>query len=217
VALVAGDTKVVERGKGDGMFINTAGLGLLPEGLELVPSRMSPGDVVILSGPVGEHGIAVMAERNGLSFEPPLRSDTRPLNDLVQKMLQAGEGLKVLRDPTRGGLATTLKELALQSGLNILVREEDIPVSPQVRGAAELLGLDPLYVACEGVLVAVAGAPVAEYLLALMREHPDGVQARAIGEVLPPEGSEPRVVLQTAIGGQRMLEMLLAEQLPRIC
>ena len=171
VRVVSGDTKVVERGKGDGIFINTAGIGLIPDGIDFSPKKIRPGDAVLVSGEVGSHGIAVMAERNALGFEPPLLSDSRPLNGLVKEMLRAGEGIRVMRDPTRGGLATTLKEFALGSGLCIKMREADIPVSPAVRGACGFLGLDPLYAASEGVLVAVAGADVAEYLLGLMKGH----------------------------------------------
>jgi hydrogenase expression/formation protein HypE len=220
VRLVAGDTKVVERGKGDGIFINTAGVGSIPDGVDLSPAKITPGDAIIVSGPIGEHGMAVMAERNGLSFVPPLLSDTRPLSGLVRDMLRASDGIRVMRDPTRGGLATTLKEFASDCGHLIRIREMDVPVSPSVRGACALLGLDPLYVASEGVLVAVAGGDVAEYLLRLMRGHEFGRQAAVIGSVEGAGSCGPlsgAVVLETEAGGERLLDMLSGEQLPRIC
>lgn len=216
VRVVAGDTKVVDRGKGDGVFINTSGVGLVPDGLDLAPSGIAPGDRVILSGPIGGHGVAVMAGRNGLSFDPPVLSDTAALNSLVEALLGgAAGGLRAMRDPTRGGLATVLKEFALDSGLSMAIEEEAVPVEPGVRGACELLGLDPMYVANEGVLVAVAKPDVSEYLLKLMRGHPLGRRASVIGEV--GEAPAGAVLLKTAVGGTRMVEMLQGEQLPRIC
>jgi hydrogenase expression/formation protein HypE len=215
VAIVAGDTKVVERGKCDRMFITTAGVGLVPPGRELTPGAIRAGDAVLLSGHTGSHGVAVMAERNGLSFEPPLLSDTAALNGLVEAMFDTGAAIRVMRDPTRGGLATTLKEFALECGRRILVREADVPVLPGVRGACDLLGLDPLYVANEGILIALAPAADAPRLLAAMRAHPCGRDAAVIGEV----GTEldGKVLLQTAAAGTRILDLLPGEQLPRIC
>jgi hydrogenase expression/formation protein HypE len=213
--IVAGDTKVVEKGKGDGIFINTSGVGVIPEGVALSPSKMEAGDKVIISGQSGNHGIAVMSERNGLSFDPPVLSDTAPLNGLVETLLEKPESIRVMRDPTRGGIATTLKEFALDSGLCISVEEETIPVAPGVTGACELLGLDPLYVANEGIMLAVVQPNVAEYLVCEMQKHPTGRNAAVVGEVeASPEGT---VLLRTVIGGRRLLEMLQGEQLPRIC
>jgi hydrogenase expression/formation protein HypE len=215
VAIVAGDTKVVGRGSCDGCFITTAGIGLVPDGRDLGPRSMCAGDAVLISGHTGSHGIAVMAARNGLSFEPPIASDTAALNSLVEAMFASGAAIRVMRDPTRGGLATSLKEFALESGRRILVREADIPVLPGVRGACDLLGLDPLYVANEGILIAVADPADAAKLLDAMRAHPSGRDAAVIGAV----GAETdaKVLLQTAVAGSRILDMLPGEQLPRIC
>ena len=215
VAVVAGDTKVVGRGSCDRLFITTAGIGVVPEGRVLSPREIRPGDAVLISGHTGSHGIAVMAERNGLTFEPPVLSDTGALNGLVEAMFATGAAIRVMRDPTRGGLATTLKEFALESGRRILVREADIPVLPGVRGACDLLGLDPLYVANEGILIAVAAPAGAAALLAAMRAHPRGRDAALIGEIGAEE--DAKVLLQTAAAGTRILDMLPGEQLPRIC
>ncbi len=215
VRIVAGDTKVVNKGKADGVFINTSGVGVIPDGVEISPSRIRPGDVVIISGEIGNHGIAILAERNKLTFEPPVLSDTRPLGGLVAAMLAVDTGIRFMRDPTRGGLATTLKEAALESGLCIRIREEAVPVPSQVRGACGLLGLDPLYVANEGILVAIAAPGRAEALLDAMRRHPFGGAARAIGRV--EESPAGMVLLDTAIGGSRIIDMLPGEMLPRIC
>jgi len=215
VRIVAGDTKVVERGKGDGVFINTSGFGIIPRGVELSPSRVRPGDRIIVSGPVGTHGMAVMAGRNGLSFDPPVVSDTAPLNSLVREMLGKPGGVCLMRDPTRGGLATTLNEFARETNLCMSISEELVPLAPGVRGACELLGLDPLYVANEGVLVALVRADVAEYLIEIIGKHRSGGMAALIGTVeAEPAGT---VLLRTDIGGSRMLQMLQGEQLPRIC
>jgi hydrogenase expression/formation protein HypE len=215
VKVVAGDTKVVDKGKGDGIFINTSGVGVVPDGVELSPSRIRAGDRVIISGPIGGHGVAVMAERNGLCFDPPVLSDTAPLNGLVEAMLRDAGGLRAMRDATRGGLATVLKEFAQESGLCITLEEEAIPVEPGVRGACELLGLDPLYVANEGVLVAVVSADMSEYLVELMRGHPLARGCSLVGGVEPSPGRT--VLLRTGVGGRRMIDMLEGEQLPRIC
>jgi hydrogenase expression/formation protein HypE len=215
VAIVAGDTKVVERGKCDGCFITTSGVGVVPPGRELSAASIRPGDAVLISGHTGSHGVAVMAERNGLSFEPPLLSDTAALNGLTEAMFATGAAIRVMRDPTRGGLATTLKEFALESGRRLLVREADIPVLPGVGGACDLLGLDPLYVANEGILIAVAAAGDAAALVAAMRALPAGRAAAVIGEVGVEQ--DGKVVLQTAAAGTRLLDLLPGEQLPRIC
>ncbi|MCL5024740.1 MAG: hydrogenase expression/formation protein HypE, partial [Nitrospirae bacterium] len=215
VKIVAGDTKVVDKGKGDGIFINTSGVGIVYEGTEISPSRIRKGDKVLISGEAGNHGIAVMAERSGITFDPPVLSDTAPLNGLVKAMLGVTKDIRFMRDPTRGGLATTLKEAAAESGKCIRIREETIPVAPQVRGACELLGLDPLYAANEGILIAVVAEEAAEPLQAAMRAHPLGSRTRIIGEV--EDSPAEMVLLDTAIGGTRILEMLQGEQLPRIC
>ncbi len=215
VRIVAGDTKVVNRGKADGVFINTSGVGIIPDGVEISPSRIALGDAVILSGEIGNHGISILSERNTLTFEPPVASDTRPLNGLVAAMLEASPDIKFMRDPTRGGLATTLKEAALESGVCIRIREGAIPIPPQVRGACGLLGLDPLYVANEGILIAVVEKDTAERVLGAMREHPYGRSAAVIGSVeASPAGM---VLLDTVIGGSRIIDMLPGEMLPRIC
>ena len=215
VAVVTGDTKVVERGKCDSIFINTAGVGVVPGGRDLAPEKIRPGDAVIVSGPCGSHGIAIMAERNGLTFEPPLESDTAPLNGLVEAMLEAAPGVRVLRDPTRGGLATTLKEIAVEGSRRIVLREEAVPVLPGVQGACGILGLDPLYVANEGVVLAVVDGDEAESLVEAMRSHPLGTSAAVVGAVA--EEDDGKVFLSTAAGGKRILDMLTGEQLPRIC
>jgi hydrogenase expression/formation protein HypE len=215
VKIVAGDTKVVDRGKADALFINTAGFGVVEDGVDISPLNVRPGDKVILSGSIGNHGISVMAERNGISFDPPVLSDVSPLNGLVEAMLAGTKNIRVMRDPTRGGLATTLKEIATESGLCITVEEEAVTVRPGVRGACELLGLDPLYIANEGVLVAVVSAENAEPLVSAMRKNRDGGEAAVIGEVT--EAPRRTVLLKTGIGGSRIIDMLSGDQLPRIC
>lgn len=215
VAVVAGDTKVVERGKCDGLYINTAGVGAVEPGLELAPSEIRSGDAVIVSGPCGTHGMAIMAERNGLSFEPPIESDTAPLNGLTEAMLRSVRGIRVLRDPTRGGVATTIKEIAAEASRRIVLREEEIPVLPGVRGGCDLLGLDPLYVANEGILLAIVDAGEVGILLETMRSHELGGRSAVIGSVEKEE--DGKVLLETAAGGSRLLDMLTGEQLPRIC
>lgn len=215
VKIVAGDTKVVNKGKGDGIFINTSGIGLVYEGVTIAASEIHKGDRILLSGEIGNHGMAVMSERNGITFEPPVVSDTAPLNDLVKDMLEVTRDIHFMRDPTRGGLATTLKEAAMESRTCMRIREDSIPVAPQVRGACDLLGLDPLYVANEGALIAIVDAAAVDDLLGVMRKHCGGARAQAIGEVAgSPEGM---VLLETCIGGTRIIEMLQGEQLPRIC
>lgn len=221
IKIVAGDTKVVEKGKGDGIYINTAGIGIVDEGVDLSPGRIRPGDKIILSGSIGNHGMAVMAERNGISFEPPILSDVCALNALVQTMLEtahskkhAGE-IRVLRDPTRGGVATTLKEFASDSAYCMMIDKMAIQIRPGVQGACDLLGLDPLYVANEGILVAVVSPDVADELVCAMRETREGADAAVIGEVT--EQPKRMVLLRTEIGGTRIIDMITGEQLPRIC
>lgn len=215
VKIITGDTKVVERGKGDGIFINTAGVGIVAEGIHIAPANIRPGDKIILSGSIGNHGMSVMAQRSGISFEPQLLSDVRPLNGLVDAMFRKTKKIHVMRDPTRGGLATTLKELAGASGLGILVNEDSINVIPGVTGACQLLGLDPLYIANEGILVAFVEGNDAEMLVEEMRKTEAGKDAAIIGEVF--ETPEKTVLLKTNIGGIRILDMLAGDQLPRIC
>ncbi len=215
VCVITGDTKVVERGKGDGVFITTTGVGVVPPGIDLSGDRARPGDRVVVSGTMGDHGVAIMSFREHLSFGTTIRSDTAALHGLVADMLQAAPGIRCLRDPTRGGLATTLNEFARQSGVGIRIVESAIPVRPQVSGACELLGLDPLYVANEGKLVAVCAPQDAERLLAAMRAHPLGRDAAQIGEVI--EDAHNFVQMRTAFGGTRLVDWLSGEQLPRIC
>ena len=215
VSVVAGDTKVVERGKGDGVFITTAGVGVLPEGLELGGARARPGDAVIVSGSMGDHGVAIMSQRENLSFDAPIVSDSAALHGLVAAMLATRAGLRCLRDPTRGGLAATLNEIAVQSGVGMMLQEQAIPVKPVVAAACELLGLDPLCVANEGKLIAVCAGADAARLVAAMRAHPLAQDAAVIGEVIA--DSRNFVQLTTAFGGRRIVEWLAGDQLPRIC
>lgn len=216
VAVITGDTKVVDRGKGDGIFINTTGFGVVPDGVDISPSRMQTGDVVIVSGTIADHGIAIMSVREGLEFETALESDSASLNGLVQTILDAGgSGVHVLRDPTRGGVASAANEIAQSARLGIRLRESDLPLSDQVRAACEILGFDPLYVANEGKCIAIVSSDVADAILAAMREHPLGRHAAAIGEVV--EDHPGRVFLTSRIGGNRVVDMISGEQLPRIC
>ena len=215
VTIVAGDTKVVNKGKADGLFINTSGIGVINEGIDISPKNIREGDAVIISGELGNHGVAILAERNGLTFNPAIVSDTRSLNGLVRNMYRASNRIRFMRDPTRGGLATTLKEAALESGLCIRIREQSLPVPPPVKGACSLLGLDPLYVANEGILTAVVEPADADGIVAAMRAHEHGTNAVVIGSV---DRSAPgMVLLETAIGGSRIIDMLPGEMLPRIC
>lgn len=215
VRIVTGDTKVVERGKGDGVFITTTGVGVVPHGVSVSADRAQPGDRILLSGTIGDHGVAVMSVRESLSFETDILSDSAPLNRLVAAMVGAVPDIHVMRDPTRGGLAAVLNEIAHQSRVGIVIREAAIPVAPAVRGACELLGLDPLYIANEGKLVCFAAADRAERLLALMRRDPLGRDAAIIGEVV----EDPRrfVRMETTFGGNRIIDWLSGDQLPRIC
>jgi hydrogenase expression/formation protein HypE len=215
VTIVAGDTKVVERGKGDGMFVTTTGIGVIPDGVNVSVCRAEAGDRVLVSGPIGDHGVAVMAHREALGFETTIESDCAALHGLVAAVVAAAPGVKVMRDPTRGGLATACNEIARAAGAGMLLREAAIPVRAEVRAACELLGLDPLYVACEGRMMVVCVASDAKAVLAAMRAHPLGREAAAIGEVR----EDPRafVEMETDFGGRRMVDWLAGEQLPRIC
>lgn len=215
VPVVTGDTKVVERGKGDGVFITTTGVGVVPPGRELSGRRARPGDVILVSGTLGDHGMAIMAERESLGFESPIVSDTAALHGLIETLLATGADLRVLRDPTRGGLATTLNEIARQSGVGMMLQEKALPVKPAVNAACELLGLDPLYVANEGKLIAICAAADAATLLSIMHMHPLGRDAAIIGEVHADD--HHFVQMTTAFGGRRIVDWLSGEQLPRIC
>jgi hydrogenase expression/formation protein HypE len=215
VRIVTGDTKVVERGHGDGIYINTAGVGVVREGVDLSSRNCEPGDVVLLSGTLGDHGIAVMSTREGLSFGTDIVSDAAPLNHLVAATLDAAPNARCFRDPTRGGLASCLNELAGASGVSITVDEESVPVREQVRGACEMLGYDVYQVANEGKMVAVVPADQADAALAAMRGAPYGADAAIIGTVA--EGPAGRVYVKTSFGAKRIMDMLVGEQLPRIC
>ena len=215
VLLVTGDTKVVDRGKADGCFVTTTGLGIIEHAGEISASRARPGDLVILSGPIAEHGMAIMATRADLGLEVPIVSDTAPLHGLVQSMLGTGGEIHCLRDPTRGGVGTALCEIARRSGVGIVIDEQAIPVREAVRGICELLGFDPLYVANEGRLLAVVAAADAGGVLVRMRERADGREAEVIGEVV--DDAARLVVLRTRVGGRRIVDPLPGEQLPRIC
>jgi hydrogenase expression/formation protein HypE len=215
VPIVTGDTKVVEKGKGDGVFITTTGVGIVPAGVQISGDRARPGDRIVVSGTIGDHGVAIMSLRENLSFETTIRSDTAALHGLVAAMVGAVPGIHCLRDPTRGGLATTLNELAAQSGCGMVISEARVPVRPQVDAACEFLGLDPLYVANEGKLVAICAEADAARLLDAMRAHPLGRDAALIGEVI----HDPHhfVQMDTRFGGRRIVDWLTGEQLPRIC
>jgi hydrogenase expression/formation protein HypE len=215
VAIVTGDTKVVERGKGDGVFISTTGVGVVPAGIEIDGAAARPGDVILVSGTMGDHGVAIMSKRESLSFDSEIISDTAALNGLVASMLAAMPRVHVLRDPTRGGLATTLNEIATQSGVGMMLEEAHIPVAPQVDAVCEFLGLDPLYVANEGKLVAICAPEDAPALLAAMQAHPLGKQAAIIGTVVADD--HRFVQMKTRFGGRRVVDWLSGEQLPRIC
>jgi hydrogenase expression/formation protein HypE len=215
VTLVTGDTKVVDRGKADKIFINTSGIGLVREGVDIQPSRAQAGDKIIISGQIAVHGIAIMSVREGLEFETEIASDTAPLNGLVEAMLAACPDIHVLRDPTRGGVTSALSEIAQSANVGMLLDEARIPISEEVKGACEILGLDPLYVANEGKLLAIVPAVDADRVLAATRSHPLGREAAIIGEVTT---EHPEYVLmKTRIGGTRVVDMLSGEQLPRIC
>ncbi len=216
VQIVTGDTKVVEKGKADGCYVNTAGVGLVGAGLDIGVARARPGDAILVSGPIGNHGITILLARGELDIEADIASDTAPLNGLVAALLAAaGPGVRALRDATRGGVATILNEIARAADVGVLVSEDAIPVRDEVRGAAELLGIDPMYVACEGRMVAVVDPSSADAALAALRAHQDGAQAAVIGQVT----AEPAgiVQLKTAFGGTRIVDLLVGDPLPRIC
>jgi hydrogenase expression/formation protein HypE len=215
VLLVTGDTKVVDRGKGDKVFITTSGLGIVREHVTIAPGRAAPGDVLLLSGPVGMHGIAILSVREGLEFSGPVMSDTAPLADLVSTMLDVCPDIHVLRDPTRGGVASTLNEIATSAGVGMEIDETAVPVPDVVRGACEILGLDPLYIANEGKLIAVVPAEHAAAVLTAMQAHPLGIGAVVIGRVVADHPGT--VLMKSPIGAMRILDMLSGEQLPRIC
>jgi hydrogenase expression/formation protein HypE len=215
VQLVTADTKVVDKGKGDGIFINTAGIGIVPQDISISPKRIQAGDLIILNGDVGRHGIAIMSVREGLTFENAIESDCAPLADLVMGLIEQGIQIHCLRDLTRGGLATALNEIAQSAQRDLVLEEKNIPVNEQVMGACEMLGLDPLYVANEGRFIAFVPSADADKALRLMRQSPYGKDARVIGEVN--EKSSGLVSIKTSIGISRVLDMLSGEQLPRIC
>jgi hydrogenase expression/formation protein HypE len=215
VALVAGDTKVVDRGKGDGVFITTTGVGIVPAGRSLSISAAVPGDRIIVSGTIGDHGIAIMSVREGIEFDTVLDSDTAPLNGLVRAMLEACPAIRAMRDPTRGGVASTLNELAAASRVGVTVTESALPIRGEVRAACEMLGLDPLYVANEGKLIAVVPPDESEHLVDVMRTHPLGRNAAIIGTVVSEHPG--MVTLRSLVGGERLVGLLSGEQLPRIC
>jgi len=215
VQVVTGDTKVVEKGSCDNIFINTTGIGLVPDGVEMSADRARPGDKVLLSGAIGEHGIAILAQREGLQFESSIESDSAALHTLVAAMLEVTRDIRCMRDPTRGGLSSTLNEIAAQSRIGIELDERAIPVREDVKGACELLGLDPLYVANEGKLVAIVKPEAADDVLAAMQNHPLGRQARVIGSVT--HNNAGLVTMRTTLGTSRIVDMLAGDQLPRIC
>jgi hydrogenase expression/formation protein HypE len=215
VQVVTGDTKVVEKGKADGCYINTAGVGVIDRDTALGVAHAQPGDAIIVSGPIGDHGITIMLARGELDIEADVQSDTAALNGLVADLLAATPGVRALRDATRGGVATILNEIATSAGVGVLVNEDDIPVRDEVRGASELLGIDPMYVACEGRMVVVVDGPQRDQALAALRGHPLGAQAAVIGQVT---AEPPGIVrLKTAFGGTRIVDLLVGDPLPRIC
>ncbi len=215
VTIATGDTKVVERGNADGVYVNTAGIGLVARGVELGAERVQPGDSVLLSGTLGDHGMAVMIARGELKLEADVRSDTAPVHELAAALLDLGGAVRWMRDPTRGGLATALNELAGQAGVAVVLDESALPVRPEVTGACEILGIDPLYVANEGKLVAVVAADAAPAALAALQAHPLGTGAVIVGSVR--EEPEGLVLLDTSFGGSRIVDMLVGDPLPRIC
>jgi hydrogenase expression/formation protein HypE len=215
VKVVTGDTKVVEKGKADKLFINTSGIGIIQEGIDIRGDNARPGDTVIVSGTIGDHGIAILSQRKDLHFSTVIKSDTAPLNKMVEEMIKAVREIHVLRDPTRGGLATTLNEIAEASNVGIEISESEIPISPPVENACNLLGLDPLYIANEGKFIAIAPKDKANKLLEIMHKFPYGKEAKIIGEVT--QEHPEIVVLHTKLGAHRILDMLSGDPLPRIC
>jgi hydrogenase expression/formation protein HypE len=215
VKIVTGDTKVVEKGSGDQLFINTSGIGYVPDGVRLSANQARPGDCILLSGPIGDHGIAILSQREGLTFESEIQSDTAPLNGLTSAMMAASHDIRCMRDPTRGGLSSALNEIAARSSVGMELDERSIPVREEVRGACELLGLDPLYVANEGKLIAIVAPYAVDVLLQAMRNHPLGAESRMIGTVT---AERPGLVsMRTPLGTSRVVDMLAGDQLPRIC
>jgi hydrogenase expression/formation protein HypE len=215
VLVVTGDTKVVEKGKGDGLFINTTGIGVVPAGVDLSADRARPGDKVLISGSIGDHGIAILSQRAGLEFETEIQSDSAALHTLVAEILGVTHEIRCMRDPTRGGVSSTLNEIAQQSGVGIEIEEASLPIHEEVRGACELFGLDPLYVANEGKLIAIVAPQAAGDVLQAMRRHPMGCEARIIGAVK--EDHVGLVIMRTPLGTMRIVDMLSGDQLPRIC
>ncbi len=215
VPVVTGDTKVVERGKGDGVFITTTGVGVVPDGVDISGDKAQPGDAILINGTLGDHGVAIMSSRENLEFETSIESDSAALHTLVAGMVAVAPSIHCLRDPTRGGLATTLNELARQSGVGMKLQESAIPIRPEVKAACELLGLDPLYVANEGKLICICPREDAHNLLEVMQVHPLGKDASIIGEVI--EDQNCMVQMETSFGGSRIVDWLVGEQLPRIC
>lgn len=216
VSIVTGDTKVVDRGKGDGIFVNVSGVGIVPEGIEISPRRARPGDVILVSGAIAQHGIAIMALREGLEFGTTVTTDSAPLHGMVASLLDALAGdVHVLRDPTRGGVASVLNEIAKAAGAGVDVTETAFPVAEEVRGACEILGLDPLYVANEGKLLAFVARERADEALALLRASRFGAEAAIVGEVTAEHPG--KVVLKSRVGGRRVVDLLTGDQLPRIC
>lgn len=215
VQVVTGDTKVVDKGHGDGIYINTSGVGVIPDGVDIAPQNARPGDAILVSGMIGDHGMAIMSVREGLEFESVIESDSAPLNHLVAAMLETTPNIHVLRDPTRGGVASSLNEIAKSANVGMVLDENALPVRPEVAAACELLGMDPLFVANEGKLIAVVPAEDAESLLETMRRHPFGKDAAIIGHVV--DAHPGMVVAKTGIGGTRVITMQIGEQLPRIC
>jgi hydrogenase expression/formation protein HypE len=215
VQIVTGDTKVVEKGKGDGLFINTTGIGLVPQGIDFSADRARPGDRVLLSGSIGDHGIAILAQREGLEFETQIVSDSVALHTLVAAMIAVSGEIRCMRDPTRGGVSSTLNEISQQSSVGIEIEEASLPIHEQVRGACELLGLDPLYVANEGKLIAIVAPEAADAVLQAMRGHSLGAEAKIIGTVT--KKNTGLVTMRTPLGTSRVVDMLSGDQLPRIC
>lgn len=215
VKLITGDTKVVDRGKADKIFINTSGIGIVPNETNINPARAMAGDKIIVSGPIAVHGIAIMSVREGLEFETEVASDTAPLHDVVAAIVAAGIDIHVLRDPTRGGVTSALTEIAQTAKVGMLLNESSVPISEEVKGACEILGLDPLYVANEGKLLAIVASEDADRVLQILRSHPLGREAAIIGEVVNEHSG--LVMMKTRVGGTRVVDMLSGEQLPRIC
>ncbi len=215
VQIITGDTKVVDKGKGDKIFINTTGIGTIPEGINISPSNCLPGDLILINGNIADHGVAIMSSREGLEFETSIQSDTAALNDLVESIFNVTKEIHVLRDPTRGGLASSLNEIAKSSGTGIEIREKSIPILEEVKGACEILGLDPLYIANEGKILVFVPEKHGDVVLEAMRAHPRGKESAIIGQV---DTQSPGIVrMKTGIGSTRIVDMTSGEQLPRIC